>query len=131
MIVKLKRKATPEQERVVYAFGTQGPNGDGPWSAAKLYGKGEDGRRVTFLELMAWAINSIESIETRKEWEAFTAQLKETRERVWGERPWPGATDDAKFQAHVKHMAHVFANSHTDTGVKYERRKTNPLGESS
>jgi hypothetical protein len=127
--VRIKRRKppeeeTPEEETVVTDFSK--PNTE-PWSPAKLYGRSEDYKRVLFLELMAWAIYSMETIDTRREWESFTKELVDTRERVWGARPWSNATDNDTFLKHVQHMANVFANADVKTGVKYDRRKTKPL----
>jgi hypothetical protein len=97
------------------------------WSPAKLYSRGQEGRRILFLELIAWAIVQAEAHETREEWDYFANQLASARREVWGERPWPGAKDNDTFFAQVRGMANVFANSHPTTGVRYERRKTDPL----
>lgn len=114
---------------VVNDDGTEQDLGAGEWDTSRLYSRGQEKRRVMFLELMVWAIHCIESIETRREWEAFTAELVETRKEVWGDRPWPKATDNDAFLEHVRKMAHVFANSdsNSETGVLYDRRETNPL----
>jgi hypothetical protein len=116
-VVTLRKKHTSEKRLT------------GDWSAAKLYSRGQEKRRIMFLELMAWAIYNVETIETWRQWESFTKELVETREQVWGARPWPGATDNDAFLKHVQQIADVFANADADTGVKYERRKTNPLAE--
>jgi hypothetical protein len=100
---------------------------DDEWSLEKLYSRGQDGRRILFLELIAWAITQAEEPDTRGKWDAFTHELTMTRDKVWGKRPWPNAIDNETFLAHVRRMAEVFANSHPRNGVTYEGRRTNPL----
>ena len=75
------------------------------------------------------AIYHAETIETRKEWDEFTAELAKTRTAVWCQRPWPRAKSNDGFLDHVRNLAETFANSRPSEGdgVRYEGRKTNPL----
>lgn len=126
-IVKLPPKPAAPAEDVVIDYSL--PR-DEPWSPAKLYSRSTSKRRLTFLELMVWAINHVESIETRAEWSAFEAELIATRQE-WSDRPipWRGVTKDPEaFRSAVVGMAEVFANSTVQTGVDYASRKTDPLG---
>jgi hypothetical protein len=63
-VVKLKRPE-PQAE----------PETNSLWNAERLNSRSEDGRRILFLELVAWAIYTAETVETRREWHAFMAQL--------------------------------------------------------
>lgn len=76
---------------------------------------------------MAWATTEAKGHTTREDWDAFASGLQETRKHVWGERPWPNVDDNDAFLAHVRNLANVFANSQATTGVRYERRRTDPL----
>lgn len=127
-IVKVPKKKLrpPDDDEEVIEISYQ-QSKDDPWGPDRLYRRGRDGRRITFLELIAWAIVQAESCETRGEAEAFAEELKRTRKDVWGSRPWKDGTDDAAFRDHVLAMANVFANSDSRGGVSYPGRKTVPV----
>lgn len=70
-VVKKRRRPTaPPEEDDVFEIDYSKPK-DGPWSPAQLYSRSDSSRRVMFLELMVWAIQHVESIRTRREWEDF------------------------------------------------------------
>jgi hypothetical protein len=133
-VVKTKRKTKQPAGEDVFVV-DYSEHRDGPWSPSKLYSTSPAKRRVTFLELMVWAIHHIESFETRDEYEDFLKELVETRELVMASptRPWANATNDDSFLRHISDIAAVFANldATATTGVNYPGRKTNPLAESS
>jgi hypothetical protein len=85
-----------------------------------LYRKSKDHRRVLFLELMAWAISEIERYD-------MTAELEEHKLRIWGERPWSGATNADEFKKHVLDLAKTFTEADGAGGAWYANRKHGPL----
>jgi hypothetical protein len=93
-----------------------GVTGLSPWIDS------EEGRRITFLELMAWAIIQAESARTREQWNKFQADLTRNRIERWLPMPWPGAKRPERFEHHVLRMARAFT-----TGGRYSARREQPL----
>jgi hypothetical protein len=93
-------------------------------ATTRLYKRSKQNRRVLFLELMAWAINQA---EVHGEDKAFFDALIANREKRWAHRPWPGAAESpTAFLDWVRRMAEPFAESSTDTGLRYPNRKKQP-----
>lgn len=86
-----------------------------------IYSRSLEGRRIDFLELLAWTICRVEAMDA-DELRAFNEELCEVREREWGSRPWPGAKESDKFLMHVERMAEDF----TTNPVRFRNRKRQP-----
>jgi uncharacterized protein YaeQ len=97
------------------------------WSADALYRRGEEGRRVLLLELMAWAIHKCETFELTRDAHTFFNELQRTRKKTWGVRPWSGVTNsEERYLEHVRNMAEVFASSHGAEDAWYPNRVNQP-----
>jgi hypothetical protein len=71
----------------------------------------EEGRRITFLELMAWAVIQAESHQTREDWNKFQAEITANRIEHWLEHPWSRAKQPDAFERHVLAMARAFTTN--------------------
>jgi len=87
-----------------------------PSSETTLYRRDPKERRVMILELRAWSVHQAElmhdtQLHTSGEAGDFRDELRATRERTWGIRPWRGIEDDDRFQQYVLDIAETFANA--------------------
>jgi hypothetical protein len=98
------------------------------WGPDVLYHGRRIERRIMILELMAWAIERVETFPTRDQAEAFFAELREARQRTWGIRPWREIEDDEQFSEHVLDIAETFANSERVEEAWYPNRSHQPEG---
>jgi hypothetical protein len=99
------------------------------WGPDVLYRGRLMERRIMLLELMAQAIERVETFPSREEAEAFFKELRATRERTWGARPWKGVKDeetgeldDERFRRHVLDIAETFANAESVKEAWYPHR---------
>lgn len=92
------------------AEGRARPAGERGASRERLYEKRSvKNRRVTFLELVAWAIGVIEDLPDEAAFRRFEESLQRARrEGGWGTTPWPKATQPDRFHEHVARMAEGF-----------------------
>lgn len=86
-----------------------------------IYNRTMEGRQIDFLEVVAWAVCRLESCD-REELARFGQELRVTREREWGLRPWSGAKDPERFLQHVAAMAEDF----TTNPVRFRNRTRQP-----
>lgn len=134
-IVKRRRRHLPERD-AVYAppqsraaqpepdtAGAGSGSGDNTWSPHRLYKRSAENRRILALELLAAAIVKAEQCATREEFEAFEQELRSVRAATWGQVPWSGATDPARFEEHAFDMLRAF----TDRPAIYPNRNNQPL----
>jgi hypothetical protein len=91
-----------------------------PATLPVVYQRTPEGRRIDFLEAMAWAIYCLESCD-REELTAFSKELREVREREWGRMPWIGAKDPERFLRHVAAMAEDFTKNPVDFRNRYHQ----------
>jgi hypothetical protein len=117
------RNRTRAEYRATKAATPQ-PTPQPTWDPGKLYRAGHEFRRILFLEIVAAGIVRIESCRTSEEYAALTAELRATRARVWGPRPWPRAKDSDSYLKHVAEIARAFAES--DGSPDYPRRSVGP-----
>lgn len=83
----------------------------------------EEGRRITFLELMAWAVRQAEEAsKTKAEWGKFQADLTANRVKHWLPMPWKRATQEEEFKRHVLAMSDAYT-----TNGRYPLRREQPL----
>jgi hypothetical protein len=80
----------------------------------------QEGRQITFLELVAWAIIQAEQA-TKQDWGKFQAELTANRIKHWLPMPWRGATRPEDFERHVLRMSHAYT-----TNGRYPLRREQP-----
>jgi hypothetical protein len=112
-------KPTEPYTEVIYGAHAE----DGPWSVADLYRRSAGNRRVMFLELMAWAIISIEGFESREGFAQFRAGATRLARAGMVRHPWNGATEREPFLRHVESLAKAFT---ADWPVQYTARRHQP-----
>jgi hypothetical protein len=94
------------------------------WSPSRLYKRrSAEKRRITFLELMTWAIYQAETCGSRTDFLAFERELIEVRQHEYVTRPWNGATELEPFLRHVVSMATAF----TAETPAYPARRRQPI----
>jgi hypothetical protein len=95
-VVRRRKTAAP-------AVALDRPAAEPPRKAADTYARNAEGRRIDFLEAMAWLVIRLESFDA--EAKAFAEEIRTNRDDHWFAHPWAKADDPDRFEEHVLAMA--------------------------